>query len=234
MKNTLIPSLLIGLALIISAYLIGDTIRKAKAFDRHVTVKGLAEKEVEADLAVWPMELNLAGNELNQLNAKLENQKSRVYQFFKDLGFEEEEINIGVSSIVDRLANEYSSPKDIHLRFFGKAEITLRTNDLQKMQKALEKSLSLSSEGILIKSKNNWRPIDYSFTALNEIKPEMIEEATVNAKMVAEKFAKDSNSKVGKIRSANQGLFSISDLDPSSPHIKKIRVVSTIEYYLED
>ena len=85
----------------------------------------------------------------------------------------------------------------------------------------------------MINSKNGWRPIEYIFTGLNDIKPEMIEEATVKAKEVAEKFAKDSNSKVGKIRSANQGLFTISDRDPSTPQVKKVRV-ATVEYLLED
>ncbi|MAY83613.1 MAG: SIMPL domain-containing protein [Flavobacteriales bacterium] len=233
MKSNLLPSLLLGISIIIGGYLIGDMHKKAKVYDRHVEVKGLAEREVEADLAVWPLELNLADNSLNALNSKLDNQKSRVNAFFKELGFTENEISMGVSSIIDRQASEYASNQNFSLRFFGKAEITLRTTDLKKIQLALEKSLALTSEGILINSKNGWRPIEYIFTGLNDIKPEMIEEATVKAKEVAEKFAKDSNSKVGKIRSANQGLFTISDRDPSTPQVKKVRV-ATVEYLLED
>lgn len=234
MKSYTLPSIVISIALIISAYFIGDMHRKGKAYDRHVEVKGLAEKEVYADLAIWPLELNLAGDNLQAVNRQLKNQKERMKEFFEELGFSNEEISIGVSSIVDRQASEYIRTNEILHRFFGKTEITLRTNDLKKMQAALEASLVLSEEGILISSKNNWRPIQYAFTKLNEIKPEMIEEATKKAKEVAEKFAQDSNSKVGKIRSAKQGLFTIEDLDPSTPQIKKIRVVTTVEYLLED
>ena len=234
MKSNLLPALLLSIAIVIGGYMIGDMHKKAKVYDRHVEVKGLAEREVNADLAVWPLELNLANNNLNALNEELNSQKSRVNTFFKELGFTDDEISMGISSIIDRQASEYSNNQNFNLRFFGKAEITLRTTDLDKIQLALERSLMLTSEGILIKSKNGWRPIEYIFTGLNDIKPEMIEEATVKAKEVAEKFAKDSNSKVGKIRSANQGLFSIIDRDPSTPHIKKVRVVTTVEYLLED
>ncbi len=234
MKNYFLPTLIISISMIYSAYLIGDTHRKAKAYDRHVEVKGLAEREVLADLAVWPLEISLAENDLQLLNKKLIDQKARLRAFFEELGFTEAEINIGVSSIKDRQADEYAANTRAPFRFRGKAEITLRTNDLEKMQTALEASLILSEEGILINSKNSWRPIQYIFTGLNDIKPEMIEEATKKAKEVAERFAEDSNSKVGKIRSANQGLFTINDLDPSTPHIKKVRVVSTVQYMLED
>lgn len=234
MKSNTLQALLLSLAILIGGYMIGDMHRKAKVYDRHVEVKGLAEREVNADLAVWPLELNLAMNDLNALNAELDRQKNRVNSFFKEIGFSEEEINLGISSIIDRDASEYAGNRNYPFRFFGKAEITLRTDDLAKIQLALEKSLALTSEGILIKSKNGWRPIEYIFTGLNDIKPEMIEEATLKAKEVAEKFAKDSNSKVGKIRSANQGLFTINDRDPSTPHVKKVRVVTTVEYLLED
>lgn len=234
MKSNFLPALILSIAIIAGGYFIGDMRKRAKVYDRHVEVKGLAEREVEADLAVWPLELNLADNNLNALNNDLDKQKSRVNAFFKNMGFKEDEISMGVSSIIDRLASEYTGNQNFQFRFFGKAEITLRTTNLDKIQLAQEKSLALTSEGILIKSKNGWRPIEYIFTGLNEIKPEMIEEATVKAKEVAEKFAKDSNSKVGKIRSANQGLFTISDRDPSTPQVKKVRVVTTVEYLLED
>lgn len=234
MKLNSISAVIIGVSLIISAFLIGDIQRKAKAYDRTVEVKGLAEREVKADLAVWPLEVNLANDDLQELNKEMKAQKERIRIFFIDLGFGENELSIGISSIVDRQANEFVRRNEIPFRYFGKTEITLRTNDLGKMQNALEASLSLSEEGILINSKNSWRPIEYIFTGLNDIKPEMIEEATKKAKEVAIKFAEDSDSKLGKIQSANQGLFSITDLDPSTPQIKKVRVVTTVEYLLED
>jgi hypothetical protein len=98
----------------------------------------------------------------------------------------------------------------------------------------LSGSLELISRGILLGSKNTWRPIEYIFTGLNNLKPSMIEEATRNAREVAEKFARDSNSEVGEIRVARQGLFTINDRDENTPQIKIVRVVSTIEFQLED
>lgn len=113
-------------------------------------------------------------------------------------------------------------------------EFTARTSDLKKLQTALTDSIELISQGILIGSRDTWRPIEYIFTKLNDIKPQMIEEATKNAREVAEKFAMDSNSAVGKIKSANQGIFSIMDRDQNTPFIKKVRVVTTIDYFLKD
>jgi hypothetical protein len=119
-------------------------------------------------------------------------------------------------------------------RYLAKSEFTVRTRDIDKLQKALSASLELMSKGILLGSKNTWRPIEYIFTGLNELKPSMIEEATMNAREVAEKFARDSNSRVGEIRIARQGLFSINDRDENTPQIKMVRVVSTIDFQLED
>ena len=103
-----------------------------------------------------------------------------------------------------------------------------------RCQNSLSESLELISEGIILGSKNEWRPIEYIFTGLNELKPSMIEEATKNAREVAEKFARDSDSRVGKIRIARQGLFTINDRDQNTPEIKLVRVVSTIDFQLED
>ena len=119
-------------------------------------------------------------------------------------------------------------------RYLAVSEFTVRTNEIEKLQIALSESLTLISKGIILGSKNTWRPIEYIFTGLNEIKPSMVEEATRNAREVAEKFAHDSDSRVGKIRKASQGLFTINDRDENTPYIKMIRVVSTIDFQLED
>jgi hypothetical protein len=119
-------------------------------------------------------------------------------------------------------------------RYLAKSEFTVRTNDIDKLQNARSESLELMSLGILLGSKNTWRPVEYIFTGLNELKPSMIEEATKNAREVAEKFALDSDSQVGEIRMARQGLFTINDRDENTPQIKIVRVVSTIDFQLED
>ena len=136
-------------------------------------------------------------------------------------------------NITDARSNLYNNNAQYSgFRYLSKSEFTVRTTDIIKLQKALNESLSLMSTGIVLGSKPEWRPIEFIFTGLNELKPSMIEEATTNARQVAEKFARDSNSKVGPIRVARQGQFSISDRDQNTPEVKIIRVVSTIDYQL--
>lgn len=233
-QNSWKSILLLSIALVAAGYLVGDMHRKAKDFERSVRVKGLSEREVLADLAVWPIEITLTGNDLQSLNRDLEKQKDEVQKFFKELQFSDEELSIGITSIMDSKADPYRNGQYNEFRYIAKSEITIRSNEIIKIKKALTASLGLISKGILIGSKNTWRPVEYIFSKLNDIKPEMIEEATKKAKEVAEKFAQDSNSKVGKIKSAQQGLFTINDRDSNTPEIKTVRVVTTIDYYLED
>ena len=235
MKNAhLIPALIIALGLAIAGYFVGDTFLKGKKFDRFVSVKGLSEREVPADLAVWPVNIVLMGNDLQTLRQQIERQNQTVHQFFMDQGFTAEEVTRGVVNMADAQANIYNNAPYSANRYLAKSEFTVRTTDIPKLQKALAESLQLLSAGILFGSKNEWQPIEYIFTGLNELKPEMIEEATRNAREVADKFARDSNSSVGEIRVARQGQFSISDRDVNTPQIKVVRVVSTIDFQLAD
>ena len=235
MKNlSWLKVLTISFSIVIAGFFIGEMNWNSLRNNRKVQVKGLSEREVKADLAVWPMQITITDNNLISLNNKIESQKKKVHNFFTSKGFTSKELNIGISNITDTKANLYSSNPKQNFRYLAKTEITLRTTDIQKIKNAQKESINLASEGILINSKNQWRPVEYLFTDLNSIKPEMIEEATKKAKEVAEKFAKDSNSKVGKIKSATQGLFTINDRDSNTPNIKTVRVVTTINYFLED
>ena len=155
--------------------------------------------------------------------------------FFIAQGFEKNELTKGSTNISDVRADIYNpNSRNNEFRYLAKSEFTVRTNDIDKLQKALSESLKLMSKGILLGSKNTWRPIEYIFTGLNDLKPSMIEEATKNAREVAEKFARDSDSRVGEIRIARQGLFTINDRDENTPQIKIVRVVSTIDFQLKD
>ena len=234
MKNTSWLKIgLLSLAIIIAGFFVSETLWKSTKNNRKVNVKGLSEREVKANLAVWPMEITITDNNLTSLNKEIERQKKVVLNFFKQKGFTDTEINAGVSNITDAKANLYGNNKQ-NFRYLSRTEITLRTTDITKIKSAQKESINLASQGVLINSKNTWRPVEYIFTGLNSIKPEMIEEATKKAKEVAEKFAQDSNSKVGQIQSASQGLFSISNRDSNTPDIKKVRVVTTVTYFLED
>lgn len=234
MKNSvLLPSLFLAVAIVIAGYFIGNIHKTGKEYDRYVQVKGLSEREVQADLAVWPINAVLTGNDLKTLKDNIENQNKQVYQFFLDQGFNDAELTKGMVNITDARSNLYNNNNQYTgFRYLSKSEFTVRTKNIKKLQKALSESLTLMSKGIVLGSKNEWRPIEYIFTGLNELKPSMIEEATTNARQVAEKFARDSDSKVGPIRVARQGQFSINDRDQNTPEIKIIRVVSTIDYQL--
>ncbi len=225
----------IGISIAIAGFFIGNMHKIGKKYDHYVEVKGLSEREVNADLAVWPLNITVSGNDLGQLKREIESQNRKVYEFFIDQGFSKEELTVGSTNINDAYADMYNqNARNNEFRYLAKSDFTVRTNNIERLQKALSESLELVSQGILLGSKNTWRPIEYIFSGLNDLKPAMIEEATKNAREVAEKFAHDSNSQVGGIRVARQGLFSISDRDDNTPQIKIVRVVSTIEFQLED
>jgi len=225
---------ILGVSIILAGYFVGNMHKTGKKYDRYVQVKGLSEREVAADLAVWPMNITLTGNDLKLLKSTLEQQISQVYDFFIGQGFTAEELTQGITNITDTQADIYNNNTQFKdYRYIANSEFTVRTGDVKKLQKALTESLDLISQGILLGSKNSWRPIEYIFTGLNDLKPSMIEEATKNARDVAEKFARDSNSEVGEIRIARQGLFTISDRDENTPQIKVVRVVSTIDFQLK-
>lgn len=228
-----IKTLVIAIAIICAGYFIGNMHKTGKRYDRFVQVKGLSEREVGADLAVWPLQITLTGNDLHTLRQNIEIQNDQVYDFFIEQGFKDSEITRGTTNIQDAHANIYNTDaRNSEYRYLVISELTVRTEDIKKLQTALTGSLDLMSEGILLGSKNTWKPIEYIFTGLNDLKPSMIEEATNNAREVAEKFARDSGSEVGKIRIARQGLFTISDRDQNTPEIKMVRVVSTIDFQL--
>ncbi|MGW8315977.1 MAG: SIMPL domain-containing protein [Bacteroidales bacterium] len=236
MKDTgWLKIILLSVAIALSGYFVGNMHKTGQKYDRFVQVKGLSEREVPADLAVWPMNITLTGNDLAPLQKQLEQQISTVYQFFLDQGFTVEELTRGITNINDTRADIYNrSTAYPENRYIAISELTVRTGDVEKLQKSLTESLDLIAQGILLGSKNSWRPIEYIFTGLNDLKPSMVEEATRNAREVAEKFARDSDAEVGEIRIARQGLFTIDDRDQNTPQIKIVRVVSTIDFQLKD
>ena len=226
--------IILSTAIIISGFFIGQMNWNSLKNNRNVQVKGLSEREVTANLAVWPMQFTVTGNDLNFLKIQIEKQKSEITKFFDEKGFNETEVIVGATNINDRNAQLYNDGNKRPFRYLAKTDITLRTSDIPKIKSAQKELVNLAAKGILINSKSSWNPVQYSYTDLNSIKPEMIEEATKKAKEVAEKFAQDSNSKVGKIKSAYQGIFSINSRDQNTPEIKVVRVATTVNYFLAD
>ncbi|WP_297596217.1 SIMPL domain-containing protein [uncultured Cetobacterium sp.] len=220
-------------------YLLGKSIIEMKKLDRVVSVKGLSEKEETANIVLWPIDFKVAGNELSELYSKLERDNTRIVDFLKENGIESSEITISAPVIEDKMLYQYDN-NVAAFRYIATQTVTVYSTKVNEVYKLTNKIGELIKENIALgnssvnSSSQYGTTTEYIFTKLNDLKPQMIESATKNAREVAEKFAKDSNSSLGKIKSANQGQFTITNRDQHNPQIKNIRVVSTIEYYLVD
>lgn len=213
---------------------LADGLLRFKQTERTVQVKGLAEREVPADTAIWPIRFSVAGDELEALYVDLDRQGGQVVDYLLAAGFAADEISRAPPAIVDRLAQGYGNPGVNDLRYSGSATITVYTQAIDRVRASMRNLTELGKQGIAISGQDYGVRTEFLFTGLNAVKPGMIEEATRNAREVAQRFAADSESRLGKIRKASQGVFSIQDRDSNTPHIKKVRVVSTVEYYLVD
>lgn len=223
----------VALGLALAGALLGASALKFKSYERVVSVKGLAEREVPADVAVWPIHFSGASNDLTALYAKLEADAAAIAAFLDARGFAREELTVAAPTITDKLAQRYGGNEAVQLRYTADQTITVYSDKIEAVRSAQRALGELGKKGIAF-GGGDYPRTEFLFTRLNDLKPAMIEEATRKAREVAEKFAADSNSRLGKIRSANQGQFSVSDRDSNTPHIKNVRVVSTVEYYLSD
>ena len=201
--------------------------------DRVVFVRGLAEREVSADFVIWPIVYKEVGNDLADLSATLQSKSQILEKFLLENGIQKENITYSTPAIVDADGELYSGGKHAY-RYVATVVATVATNNVELVRKAMEKQGELLKHGIAFSGGDYQYRTIYSFNGLNEIKPAMIDEATRNARTAAEKFAKDSDSKLGKIKTATQGVFSIENRDENTPHIKKVRVVTNVQYFLED
>jgi hypothetical protein len=213
---------------------IGYGFYKGRARDRYVTVKGLAACEVKADLAIWPITFSVAADDLVTLQGQIESGRQAITEFLLVAGFGRDEISFSAPNITDNEAERWRGNNKPPFRYMGEVTVTTRTENVDMVKASIEESGSLVGKGLVLAAQNRRSPIEFLFTSLNEIKPGMIEEATKDARKAAAKFAQDSESRVGKIRHANQGYFSINDRDRNSPEFKKVRVVTSIQYYLVD
>ena len=234
MKNYNKEAIILCIGLIIMGACIADGLTSAFQSDRIVTVKGLSEREVPADKVTWPLVYKELGNEPAEMYNRLATKNRQVIDFLKEKGISENEISESAIQVSDRQADSYDQ-NNILYRYKATSVITVTSSQVELIRKIMQSQSELMKMGIaLITEEYGTNTVKYEFTGLNEIKPDMIEESTKNARATAEKFAKDSDSKLGKIRKASQGQFSIDNRDTNTPYIKRIRVVSTIEYYIED
>jgi hypothetical protein len=236
-KVKILPSFVLGFFIFIGlgtlGYFFKTAFMESKNLERTVIVKGLSEKEVLSNIVIMPIKLTRTSNNLESLIIDIDNDTNKVIKFLKDNGLKDEDITLGAISIVDKMANEFSN-QEFSIRYLATKVVNIYSSEIEKVRALSGKLSELSQAGILFKTDDYDSKIEYVYTKLNDIKPSMIEEATSNARAVAQKFAHDSNSKLGKIKKATQGQFEVISRDKNSEHIKNIRIVSTVEYYLID
>ncbi|MEG1665209.1 MAG: SIMPL domain-containing protein, partial [Mucinivorans sp.] len=201
--------------------------------DRAVTVRGLCEIERPADKVIWPVVYTEVGDDLNQISSAIETKNKAIMAFLASSGIPTSDITSSAPSVVDQQANQYANEKSMY-RYYATQVITVSSQHVDKVMELMAKQSEMMRQGIAITNQDYRFQTQFFFTKLDEVKPSMIEEATKNARASAQKFAEDSQSELGKIKRASQGQLTIEDRDANTPNIKTLRVVTTIEYRLED
>ncbi|WP_303762734.1 SIMPL domain-containing protein [Sphingobium yanoikuyae] len=219
----------LAIGVIAGGYLLGDGLKRARAADRSVTVRGLAEKDVTADLATWSISYSATGTDLPTVRAEIDANTRELKAYFASLGFKPDAltpVGAGVNQYLNNGINNITITQ----------RMLLRTTDIARAQRAVAQQFDLVRRGVTLQEGSGMR---YSFTRLNDLKPPMVAAATRDARAAAEQFAKDSGAGVGGIKSATQGYFSIDPRDgeggdgSSDTPYKKVRVVTTVDFYLK-
>ena len=233
-KGKFFSGLFIMAGLVVLGMMIPRAVEKYRSYDRVVNVKGLCEREVKADKVIWPVVYKVMANDVQSIYDQTDTYNGHIISFLEAGGIKADEITVAVPQISDKLANEYGD-NNRAFRYIAKNVITVCTSDVDAVLALMSKQSELLKKGIVTGGSNEWEnPVEFKYEGLNEIKPSMIEEATVNAREAAEKFAKDSDSRLGKIKTASQGTFTIENRDSNTPYIKKVRVVTSVTYYLKN
>ena len=232
MKDLKTIILSVSVSVIASAAILSVGLSNIARADKTVSVRGLAEREVDADLAVWPLTFSLGSNDLTELQKDILAKTEIVKSYLAEYELSSEDFTVQSPSITDNSMNPYMYKNQVRYTYIAETVVLVRSSKVEQVKKAQSDSLKLMSDGIAV-SKDYKSKISFEFTKLNDIKPQMIAEATKNARTAAEQFARDSGSKVGKIKRASQGLFSIEDAAADLSERKTIRVVTTVEYLLK-
>jgi hypothetical protein len=233
------PAALVAAGLVLGGFFIGRGFTEARLADRFVTVKGVAEREVEADLAVWNIQFTAGGNDLGAVQRTIARNVELTLDFLERYGIPRAQASVAGLRVVDVAANPYQQGPTTN-RYSITQTIVVRSEEPRVVEEASQGVSELVEAGVVLVSGQEYGPggPTYIFRGLNDIKPDMIAEATARAREAASEFAADSESRLGGIRRANQGVFQILPRDPA-PGVgeqnrieKTVRVVSTVEYLL--
>lgn len=218
--------------LVVLGLCVPSAVKVGSSFQRTVNVRGVCEREVKADKAIWPLRFSVAGNNLSIVYSEIEAKNAEIVAFLKEGGIDEGDISISALSVSDKYASEYVSADRVY-RYIANSTITVCSSNVEAVLALMNTQIELVKRGIVLVESWEIKP-SFLFEGLNDIKPQMVEEATKNARESAQKFANDSGSRLGKIRNATQGYFSIEDRDSNTPSIKKVRVVTNVSYSLKN
>lgn len=225
--DSLFPALFLATGIAFGGYFVGQGMVRHNQTSK-IAVKGLAEREVPASMAIWTLSYSASGDQLPDLNVKLGESATAVKEFLKTAGFDDADIALQPPSIRDHSME--TRDKDAQApaaRFSASQSVLLRTQKIQWVKPAVSTTGSLMQKGVLLQSISDPR---FYFEDLNSIKPGMIEEATKNARVAGEQFARDSQTELGKLLNATQGRFQIDDRDAATPERKIVRVIVDVEY----
>ena len=234
----LLPALLISAAVAFAGWSVGQGVERFRMADRSVTVKGLAERDVASDFAVWTLGFRRAGNDFASVQQGLSEDRSRVVAFLHEQGFSDDEIEVRPLQVQDLLAREWA-PQEIALRFNGSGQVLVKSARVEAVGKAANGVDPLIQAGIQLDTEQNgFSGPRYQLRGFNDLKPGLLEDATRNAREQAAKFAEDAGAQLGELKTANQGVIRVldddgSDMDTGRTPGKRLRVVSTFEYALQ-
>ena len=231
MKHYLWETFILALGLAVLGQFVYRGLDSLGDRERVVAVRGLAEREVKADRVIWPVVYKTTGNDLPALYGQLNDVSAKIRTFLVENGIPATDISTGAPEIVDLRADRYNTNR-VADRYNVTLVTTVVTGKVDEARNLMSRMGELLKSGIAISANDYGNQVQYEFNGLNAIKPAMIEEATHNARKAAEQFAKDSESELGKIKSASQGLFTVSDRDSYTPYVKRVRVVTTVNFYL--
>ena len=232
-----VVAIILGISLILSASLLKEGLTGLKTSDRYVTVKGVAEREVQADLALWPIRFVATGNTLEQAQERARSSREAIYAFVELQAIDKNAVELQRLDVTDTRANPYQGEGE--QKFIINQTLMVRSTQIDRIRQAAQNVSELVDSGVLLTTDYGPGGPTYLFSGLNDIKPAMIAEATASAREAAQQFARDANASVGGLRRANQGVFQILARDQApgiseqQQPVKTVRVVSTVDYYLE-
>lgn len=239
-KSNFMAASILAFGIALSGYFAGNALVKSRLGFRTITVKGLAERAVKADLGFWPIRFVASGATLEEARTKLKNHEAAVKTYITAQGFAATEFQVQNVQVQDKLVESYGSQINEGARYVLTEDILVRSNDVDKISKAARGISELLAQGLIFSSDSYNSGPTFMYTKLNDLKPQLLTDATKRAKEAAQKFATESGSKVGKIQNANQGIIEVNPAieipnESGDKQIdKNVRVVTTITYFIKD